>query len=117
MSSLDSFEKGEDIYRSVALTVGGSAVDTADFDTIEVNVYHKYTLENIGSYSVAAGTVETPAPTSGGVITFIVGRSDNEDARTGIYKYEVITTETDTDYEDNTRYREYNGDCFILKDQ
>lgn len=111
---MDKFERGEDIFRTVTLTIGGSAVDTSTFDTIEVDVYHKYSLIKIGEYSVAAGTVTKELPTSDGVISFIVSRTENDDAQTGIYQYEVITTEADADFEAGTRKRKYKGDCFIL---
>lgn len=114
--NLDKFEQGEDIFRSVTLYIGNVVADTADFDTIEVDVFHKHSLIKIGEYSVAGGTVDTPAPTTDGVITFIVSRTETDDAQTGIYQYEIITTETDADYEAGSRTRKYKGDCFILVD-
>ena len=113
--NLDKFERGEDIFRSVTLTIDGSAADTLNFLTIEVRVFHKHSLIEIGSYSKSGGTVDNPAPTTDGVITFIVSRSENDDVATGIYQYEVETTETDADFEAGTRTRKFIGDCFILE--
>lgn len=112
--NLDSFDRGEDIYRSATLMIDNVAADTSDFTTIAVEVRHKFSKVVIGSYTLAGGTVQTPAPTSAGIITFIVARSDNESAQTGIYEYEITTTETDADYEDSIRYRKFIGDCFKL---
>ena len=88
--------------------------DTADFLTIDVRVYNKKTKKDIGTYSVAGGTVTKEAPTTAGIITFIVTRTESQSAHTGVYAYEIETTETDTDYTDNVRGRKFIGDCFRL---
>ena len=111
---MDKFDRGEDIYRSATLTIDDTAADTADFLTIEVVVRHKFTQVTLDTYTKADSEVETPDPTSGGVITFIVPVSKTTIARVGTYEYEATTTETDTDYEDNTRTRKFVGDCFFL---
>ena len=114
MAVIDAFEQGEDIFRSVILAIDGVVADTANFTTIAVKVFHKFSKVEIGSYTKAAGTVDTPAPTTDGIITFIISRSETDDAQTGIYSYEVETTEVDADYEGGFRTRKYIGDCFNL---
>ena len=114
MATIVSFERGEDIFRSVTLSIGGVAADTADFTTIAVKVFHKSSKVEIGSYTAADVTVGTPAPTTDGIITFIVSRSENADVATGIYSYEVETTEVDADYGGGIRTRKFIGDCFNL---
>ena len=111
---MDSFEQGEDIYREPTLEIGGVAANTADFDIIEVDVYHKHSLIKIGEYSLAAGTVTKELPTTSGVISFIISRTENQEAQTGIYAYEVETTEADADYDGDVRHRKYKGDSFDL---
>ena len=111
---MDKFERGEDIARSVTLTINGVAADTSFFITIEVDVYHKRSLIKIGEYSFVAGTVTKELPTTDGVISFIVSRTENESAATGIYTYEIETTEADADYSGGVRHRKYKGDCFNL---
>ncbi len=113
--TLDTFERGEDIYREIPLQADGVVVDTADFDTIEVRVLHKHSKVNIGTYSVALGTVTRELPTADGIISFIIPVADNEDAQTGIYQCKVTTTETDIDYPDNIRTRIGKEDNFILR--
>ena len=112
--AIDTFEQGEDIFRSVTLTIEGVATDTANFTTIGVKVFHKFSKVEIGSYTAGAGTVDTPIPTTDGVITFIISRSENDDVAIGIYSYEVETTEVDADFEGGTRTRKFIGDCFNL---
>ena len=111
---MDTFEQGEDILRTVTLTVDGSVADTADFLTIVVRVYHKKNHSEMGSYSVAGGTVTKETPTTAGIITFIVLSTENQSEQTGVYAYEIETTETDTDYPSNRRTRKFIGDCFRL---
>ena len=115
MAILDKFNRGEDIYRESVLEIDGEPTDTANFTTIAIEVRHKYSKEVLGLYSMAAGTIDTPAPTTSGVITWIIERQDNTDTvQTGIYEYEVTTTELDADYFAGIRYRKFIGDCFIL---
>lgn len=113
--NIDKFDRGEDIYRAATLMIDDAEADTSTFNTIIVEVRHAFSKAVIGSYSLAAGTVERPEPTTAGVITFIVSRSETEDAATGEYEYEITTTETDADYEDSTRYRKFVGTCFYLE--
>jgi len=111
---MDVFEQGEDILRTVTLSTDGTVADTADFLTIDVRVYHKRTKADIGTYSVAGATVTKEAPTTAGIITFIVSRTECQSATTGIYSYEIETTETDADYTGGVRGRKFIGDCFRL---
>ena len=116
MAALETFERGEDIFQSKIIEIDGTPLDTADFVTIELTLRQKFSKVVMGLYSVAAGTIDTPAPTADGVITWIVERQDNTDeAQTGIYEYEITTTELDADYLAGTRYRKFIDDCFILK--
>ncbi len=112
--AIDNFEQYEDIYREIPLTIGGEAVDTDNFLTITVSVYHKKNKTEIGSYSVTGGTVTKEVPTTDGKISFIVSKTENKDATIGIYTHEVTTTETDVDYEGGIRQRKLIGDCFNL---
>ena len=111
---MDTFERGEDIFRNPILKIEGEAADTADFTTIEVRVFHSGSKKEIGSYLKAAGTVSTPAPTTDGIIEFIISRSENRNAQIGTYSYEAKTTEVDADYEDGSRTRKFIGECFEL---
>ena len=112
---LDKFDRGEDIFRSATLYIDDTPADTANFVTIELEVRHKYSKVVMALYSMAAGTIDTPLPTNAGIITWIIERQDNTvDVQTGIYEYEVTTTELDADYLAGTRYRKFIGDCFIL---
>lgn len=120
INSLDIFELGESIPRTVWLSYTDTngneqPFDTSDFNTIEIQIYHKHSLIEIASKSLAAGTVTLEAPTSDGYITFIVEDSETTGEQPGIYVYEILTTETDVDYEANTRTRKFKGDCFILQ--
>jgi len=115
MATLETFERGEDIFRSATLYIDDTPADTANFVTIELEVRHKYSKVVMALYSMAAGTIDTPLPTNAGIITWIIERQDNTvDVQTGIYEYEVTTTELDADYLAGTRYRKFIGDCFIL---
>ena len=114
MANIGAFERAEDIFRSVTLTIDGALADTSNFTTIEVRVFHKFNKVQVGSYSRVGGTVDNPAPTTSGVITFIVSRTENDDAATHIYSYEVETSEVDADFEGGTRTRKFIGDCFNL---
>jgi len=113
---MDAFDRGEDIYRSATLTVDSSAYDTANFLTIEVVIRHRYTQVTLDTLTLADSEVTKESPTSSGIISFIVPRSVTSTAKTGTYEYEITTTETDTDYADNTRYRKFVGICFYLKE-
>lgn len=113
---MDFFDRREDIYRSVTLTVDGSAVDTAIFNTIVVTIRHRYTKETLDKLTLAAGEVKTPDPTSSGIITFIIPRTSSYSAKAGTYEYEITTDETDSDYTDSKRYRKFVGNCFYLTD-
>ncbi len=115
MATIDSFEQGEDIHREVELQTLGAAIDTANFLTIEVDVFHRNAQTKIGEYSVAGGTVTKEIPTIDGIISFIVPRTATANQRTGLYDYEVITTEIDVDYIDNIRKRKFTGTCFNLE--
>ncbi len=113
--AIDTFEQGEDIFREVVLEILKVATDTTNFLTIEVDVYHRNQQTKIAELSVTGGTVTKETPTSDGIISFIVPRADTANARTGVYDYEVITTETDTDYTSNVRKRKFVGTCFNLE--
>ena len=114
---MDSFTRGnEDISRSVTLTSDGStAYDTDDFTAISVEVRHKKFGTVIGSYTLAASTVTQESPTTDGIITFIVSRTETASQPVGVYEYEVETIESDTDFESSVRHRSFVDDCFYLK--
>ena len=112
---MDSYERGESIPITATLTDGTNNLNTANFLTIVVLVKHKYRSVSLGSYSLAAGTVTKESPTSGGQITFICEDSETTTPPTGVYEWQVTTTETNEGYEDSTRTRRFRGDCFYLK--
>jgi hypothetical protein len=111
---MDYFEKGEDIYRSVQLTIGGVAADTDDFVTIEVKIFD-WKTKLLASYSTATATVTREAPSTDGYISFIVPSLTNFDSRIGKYFYQVTTWEYDADYPDGLRTRKFVGQCYGLK--
>ena len=115
--SIDKFTRAnEDISRSVTLTTDGStAIDTSTLTAISVEVRHKKFKTVIGSYTLAASTVTKASPTSGGIITFIVSRTDTASQPVGVYEYEIETIETDSGYESSARHRSFVGDCFYLE--
>ena len=111
---MDYFEKGEDIYRSVQLTIGGVAADTDDFLKIEVKIYD-WKTKLLATYSTTSGTVTREAPTTDGYISFIVPSYINFDSRLGKYFYQITTWEADDDYPGNLRTRKFVGYCYGLK--
>lgn len=115
--ALDKFEQGEDIYMEFELQIGGVATDTDDFLTIEVEIFHKFSRINLDTFTLAGGDVHKAAPTTDGIIWVIIPQSETDDAETGIYQFQITTTETDTNYPANTRYRRCIEDCFILGPQ
>ena len=54
--SLDTFNKGGSVPRTVTLTDGTSALDTSIFTTIEVKIFNKL-HRGISTYTLATGTV------------------------------------------------------------
>lgn len=117
MANLDIFDRGEDIPRTATLVNSddSSIFDTSTFDTIEVSICHKFSRIEIGNYTLAGGTITLEIPTTSGEITWIIADTETDDAQTGIYIYEVTTTETDADYVGGVRTRKFIGDCFILQ--
>jgi len=105
---MNTYVRGESIPQTLTLSV-----DPAGLDTIVVTVKHKHSGTQLGSYSLAAGTVTDAGNEAD--ITFICEDSETTGKPTGVYEYLTVTTETDTDYEDNTRTREQRGDLFYLK--
>ena len=113
---MDSFARGASIPRTITLTDGTNALDTANFLTIEVKVRHRKWDTLLGTYTLADGEVTRESPTSGGQITFIIPADTTTDLPVGVYSYQVTTTETDADYEDSTRTRRLvPADGFYLK--
>ena len=113
---MNSYERGESIPVTATLQDDdGGTFDTANFLTIAVKVKHKRNGVSLGSYSLAEETVTKESPESGGQITFICEDSETATPPTGVYEYQITTTETDADYEDSTRTRRFRGDCFYLK--
>ena len=114
MANLDKFTRSnEDIYREVQLLSGSTPFDLDDFSDIDITVKHKFSHIEIASFNLVAGTI-TKEDAANGILSFIIDRSDTEGEQTGIYQYEVTTQEADVEYEDNLRYRDFIGDCFIL---
>lgn len=113
---MDIFVKGiEDIERIPTLLVDDAVYNTSVFTAITVNVFHHKTLTIIGTYTLAAGTVEKVAPTSYGQIRFVVTSEQTAAAKKGKYFYQVQTLEADTDFPGNVRERAFTDWCFELK--
>jgi len=115
---MDTFTRGASIPRTITLTDGTDNLDTSDFLTIEVKVKHKYYGVDLGTYTLADSEITKETPTTGGQITFIIPATSSTNKSVGVYSYQVTTTETDTDYENNVRTRRLvPDDCFMLKGQ
>lgn len=111
---MDYFEKGEDIYRSIQLAIGGVVADTADFLKIEIKIFD-WKTKLLATYSTTDGTVTREVPSADGYISFIVPSDTNFDSRLGKYFYQVTTWEYDTDYPGDMRMRKFVGYCYGLK--
>ena len=111
---MDIFEKGESVPRTIECVADGTALDTANFLTIEVKVFNTL-LRTIGTYTLAAGGVTRPDPTTDGDIFFVVSEVTTAAARALKYYYQLKTTETDATYPNNIRTRHAIGWCFELR--
>lgn len=113
--SLDIFEKGESIPRTVELSDDNENIlNTAIFLTIEVVVFSSL-HDVIGTYTLADGDVDLLAPTTDGQIFFVVPATVTATTRALKYFYRITTTETNTDYPTGVRTRSFLGWCFELK--
>lgn len=113
---MDWFDKGiEDIERIATLTVDDVVYDTSVFTAITVKVFHQKTHDVIGTYTLAGGTVETPAPTANGQIRFVVTSEQTAEGKIGKYFYQIATEEADADFPGGVRERGFVGWCFGLK--
>jgi len=112
MATINTYERGiEDILCTMTLS---GIDDTADLTEIEIKVYHAASQQVIGTYTFTGGTVTKVEPTTSCVIVWIVGRDDTEDQPTGLYRYQIETTENDDDYPEGKRHRSASGECFII---
>jgi len=112
MADMNEYNRGiEDIVCSFTL---GNITDTDPLTEIEVKVYHASSQQVIGTYTFTGGTVTKVEPTTSCVIVWIVGRDETEDQPTGLYRYQIETTENDDDYPEGKRHRSASGECFIL---
>lgn len=115
MAALDTYYQGESIPLTITISDSdGNALDLDSLDAIEIKVYHKNTHVAIGTYTLAAETVVKTTPDSG-ICDIKINSSDTTDAMVGTYRLQTKTTETDTDYEDDTRYRFGQSDAFKLE--
>jgi hypothetical protein len=102
--SLDTFNKGGSVGRTITLTDGTNALDTADFTTIEVKVFNKL-HRGISTYTLAAGTVSRLIPTTNGQVFFAVPETESAQIRALKYYIQITTTELDANYPNGIRTR------------
>ena len=112
--SLDQFDKGASVPRTVTITDGTDPLDTATFLTIEVKVWN-WLHRVIGTYTLAAGTVTRLAPTTGGQVFFVVPSATTLVSRALKYFYTIKTTEVDGNYPTGVRTRKFTGWGFKLE--
>lgn len=115
MATLDTVYRGQSHAVDFYLTdEDGVAINLATFDDIWVVCYHKYSKVQMETWQDSLGTVVTVDAATGHA-RVILNEDDTVDAQTGIYSLDVISEEPDVNYEDNTRYRAWSWDKFILK--
>ena len=103
--TLDTFNKGGSVPRTITLVDSdGDALNTSVFTTIEVKVFNKL-HRGISTYTLAAGTVATVAPTTSGQIFFVVPETETANIRALKYYIQIKTTEADVDYPNNIHTR------------
>lgn len=113
---MNDFDRGE----PVTITVNcddedGDNLDVSGFNTIIIKVIHKHLGTLLDKLTLGDGEIVISDTPTDGNVTFIVPGSVTASAALGVYKYQIRTSETDTDYNDNVRHRVFSSDAFYLK--
>ena len=90
------------------------AINLADFDDIIAVVYHKFSKAVMETFTDSLGEVVTVDAATGHA-RVILNEDDTAGKQLGTYCLDVRSEEPDINYEDNTRYRAWSWDKFILK--
>ena len=110
---MDSFIIGEeDIYREYQITENGTPLDADLFNEIVVT-YKRRTGVLLAEYTLTGADVVVEDGDQG-IISVIIPKETTADETEEIYRVQIVTTETDSDYPSNTRDRAGKQEAFEL---
>jgi hypothetical protein len=115
--AIDIFYQGESFNRTITITDSdGNAIDLDTLNEITVEVFRAGTYNTIITKTLTGGGVEKTDASNGECICYF-DKSETESLKPGIYKVEITTQETNTNYENDTLYGVGQSDFFELKTQ
>jgi hypothetical protein len=110
---MDNYYQGDSIPLEITITdKDGNVIDLDTLNTIEIKLFNKMRGTVLNTYTLTSGVTKTDA--SNGVCDIHINNSDTATADTGTYAAQIAITNTDTEFENDTRYRYDQVDAFVI---